>query len=61
MVIFRTEQVIFVLIYSFISISSFCLDSSLNRTKVRGKVLVCRHSDNLSETRVEKNLVIKRA
>ncbi|XP_038983926.1 subtilisin-like serine-protease S [Phoenix dactylifera] len=41
--------------------SSFCLDSSLNRTKTRGKILICRHVDSSSESRVAKSLVVKQA
>ncbi|XP_020268239.1 subtilisin-like protease SBT5.3 [Asparagus officinalis] len=41
--------------------SSFCLDGSLDRKKTRGKVVVCRHSGNPSESRVSKSLVVKRA
>lgn len=41
--------------------SSFCLDSSLNRTKARGKVLICRHVDSSPESRVEKSVVVKKA
>ncbi|WCJ32873.1 Subtilase family protein [Euphorbia peplus] len=41
--------------------SSFCLDSSLNSTKARGKVLVCRHAESSSESKVEKSKVVKEA
>ncbi|URE28450.1 Peptidase inhibitor I9 [Musa troglodytarum] len=41
--------------------SSFCLDSSLNRTKARGKILICRHSGSAAEPRLEKSLVVKKA
>ncbi|XP_038971936.1 subtilisin-like serine-protease S isoform X2 [Phoenix dactylifera] len=41
--------------------SSFCLDSSLNKTKARGKVLICRHSGSPSESRLAKSLVVKKA
>ncbi|WOL12040.1 subtilisin-like protease SBT3.9 [Canna indica] len=41
--------------------SSFCLDSSLNRTKARGKILICHHSGSASESRVEKSMVVKKA
>ncbi|CAL9075259.1 unnamed protein product [Musa textilis] len=41
--------------------SSFCLDSSLNKTKARGKILICRHSGSASESRIEKSLVVKTA
>ncbi|XP_020109514.1 subtilisin-like protease SBT3.9 [Ananas comosus] len=41
--------------------SSFCLDSSLNRTKVKGKIIVCRHMDSTSESRLTKSLVVKKA
>ncbi|KAG1363283.1 putative Subtilisin-like protease SBT3.6 [Cocos nucifera] len=41
--------------------SSFCLDGSLNETRARGKVLICRHSGSLSESRLAKSLVVKKA
>ncbi|KAJ4758286.1 Subtilisin-like protease sbt3.9 [Rhynchospora pubera] len=41
--------------------SSFCLDSSLNETKAKGKILVCRHSGSSSDSRVEKSEIVKRA
>ncbi|ERN11499.1 hypothetical protein AMTR_s00022p00110120 [Amborella trichopoda] len=41
--------------------SSFCLESSLNSTKVRGKVLVCRHAESSSESKLAKSLVVKEA
>ncbi|KAJ3707880.1 hypothetical protein LUZ61_011585 [Rhynchospora tenuis] len=41
--------------------SSFCLDSSLNETKAKGKILVCRHSESSSDTRMEKSEIVKRA
>lgn len=39
--------------------SSFCLDSSLNSTKARGKVLVCRQADGSTESKLEKAQVVK--
>ncbi|KAK8962530.1 Subtilisin-like protease [Platanthera guangdongensis] len=41
--------------------SSYCLESSLNRTKARGKVLVCHHSGSSSESRMEKSMAVKKA
>ncbi|KAL6603008.1 hypothetical protein ACP70R_043369 [Stipagrostis hirtigluma subsp. patula] len=41
--------------------SSFCLDSSLNRTKARGKILICRHSESSSESRISKSMTVKKA
>lgn len=41
--------------------SSFCLDSSLNETKAKGKILVCRYSGSSSESRMGKSLVVKEA
>lgn len=41
--------------------SSFCLDSSLNKTKVRGKILICHHTESSSESRVSKSMVVKKA
>lgn len=40
---------------------SFCLDSSLNSTKVRGKVLICRHAEGSSESKLEKSVIVKEA
>ncbi|KAF9602857.1 hypothetical protein IFM89_031803 [Coptis chinensis] len=41
--------------------SSYCLESSLNSSKTRGKVLVCRHSGSPSESKLEKSVVVKEA
>ncbi|KAK3003127.1 hypothetical protein RJ639_019125 [Escallonia herrerae] len=41
--------------------SSYCLESSLNRTKVRGKVLVCRHVESSTESKLAKSVVVKEA
>ncbi|PHU25613.1 hypothetical protein BC332_03945 [Capsicum chinense] len=41
--------------------SSYCLDSSLNRTKAKGKVLVCRHAGSSSESKLEKSNIVKKA
>ncbi|CAI9110400.1 OLC1v1010411C1 [Oldenlandia corymbosa var. corymbosa] len=41
--------------------SSFCLDSSLNITKAKGKVLVCQHSGSSTESKLEKSVVVKEA
>ncbi|XP_062144552.1 subtilisin-like serine-protease S [Alnus glutinosa] len=41
--------------------SSYCLDSSLNNTKARGKVLVCRHAESSMESKLEKSVVVKEA
>lgn len=40
---------------------SFCLESSLNRTKARGKVLVCRHVESSTDSKIEKSSVVKEA
>uniref|UniRef100_M1CJ68 Serine protease n=1 Tax=Solanum tuberosum TaxID=4113 RepID=M1CJ68_SOLTU len=37
----------------------YCLDSSLNRTKAKGKVLVCRHAGSSSESKLEKIIIVK--
>lgn len=37
------------------------MDSSLNATKARGKVLVCYSSDTSSQSRIEKSLIVKKA
>ncbi|MCD7450631.1 hypothetical protein HAX54_007605 [Datura stramonium] len=41
--------------------SSYCLDSSLNRTKAKGKVLVCLHAGSSSESKMEKSNIVKEA
>ncbi|KAL9328341.1 hypothetical protein ACSQ67_003344 [Phaseolus vulgaris] len=41
--------------------SSYCVDSSLNKTKATGKVLVCRHAEYSSESKLEKSRIVKEA
>ncbi|KAJ1388900.1 Peptidase S8/S53 domain [Sesbania bispinosa] len=41
--------------------SSYCLESSLNETKTTGKVLVCRHVESSTESKVAKSKVVKEA
>ncbi|KAI8019154.1 Subtilisin-like protease SBT5.3 [Camellia lanceoleosa] len=41
--------------------SSYCLESSLNSTKAKGKVLVCRHVGISTESKLEKSRVVKAA
>ncbi|KAJ3679012.1 hypothetical protein LUZ60_017023 [Juncus effusus] len=41
--------------------SSFCVDSSLNTSKARGKILVCRHSESSSDSRLEQSEIVKKA
>ncbi|KAK7406967.1 hypothetical protein VNO78_08603 [Psophocarpus tetragonolobus] len=41
--------------------SSYCVDSSLNKTKAKGKVLVCRHAEFSGESRLEKSKTVKEA
>ncbi|KAJ0040960.1 hypothetical protein Pint_28775 [Pistacia integerrima] len=41
--------------------SSYCLESSLNGTKARGKVLVCRHAESSTESKLGKSVVVKEA
>ncbi|CAA2982722.1 subtilisin-like protease [Olea europaea subsp. europaea] len=41
--------------------SSYCLDSSLNITKVRGNVLVCLHAGSSAESKLAKSAVVKEA
>ncbi|KAI4314687.1 hypothetical protein L6164_027573 [Bauhinia variegata] len=41
--------------------SSYCLDSSLNSTKAKGKVLVCRHAESSTESKLAKSKVVKEA
>uniref|UniRef100_A0A0E0LDM9 Subtilisin-like protease n=1 Tax=Oryza punctata TaxID=4537 RepID=A0A0E0LDM9_ORYPU len=41
--------------------SSLCLDSSLNRTKARGKILICHCTKHSSDSRVSKSMVVKEA
>jgi hypothetical protein len=40
---------------------SYCLESSLNSTKARGKVLVCQHAESSMESKLEKSVVVKEA
>jgi len=37
------------------------VDSSLNKTKATGKVLVCRHAEYSSESKLEKSRIVKEA
>lgn len=46
---------------SFPHFYSFCLGSSLNKTKTEGKVLVCRHEEGSTESKLEKSRVVKEA
>ncbi|KAF3788915.1 CO(2)-response secreted protease [Nymphaea thermarum] len=41
--------------------ASYCLDSSLNSSKVSGKVLVCRHADSSADSKLAKSVVVKAA
>nr|XP_043631440.1 subtilisin-like serine-protease S [Erigeron canadensis] len=41
--------------------SSYCLESSLNYTKTRGKVLLCRHTERSTESKLAKSEVVKAA
>ncbi|CAN6563545.1 unnamed protein product [Malus baccata var. baccata] len=41
--------------------SSYCLESSLNRTKARGKVLVCRHAESSTESKLAKSMLVEKA
>ncbi|KAL2334145.1 hypothetical protein Fmac_015358 [Flemingia macrophylla] len=41
--------------------SSYCLESSLNKTKSKGKVLVCRHVESSTESKVQKSKIVKNA
>ncbi|PSS00353.1 Subtilisin-like protease [Actinidia chinensis var. chinensis] len=41
--------------------SSYCLESSLNSTKARGKVLVCRHAESSTESKLAKSKVVQAA
>lgn len=40
---------------------SFCLESSLNSTKVQGKVLICRNTGSSSESKLGKSIVVRKA
>lgn len=51
-------ELFFFLSYFFLS---YCLESSLNSTKARGKVLVCRHAESSMESKLEKSVVVKEA
>lgn len=41
--------------------SSYCLESSLNHTKTKGKVLLCRHAERSTESKLAKGDVVKSA
>ncbi|KAL3838804.1 hypothetical protein ACJIZ3_023395 [Penstemon smallii] len=41
--------------------SSYCLESSLNTTKTKDKVLVCRHAGSSTESKLAKGTVVKEA
>nr|GMC62517.1 subtilisin-like protease SBT3.9 [Ipomoea batatas] len=41
--------------------SSYCLESSLNRTKAEGKILVCRHAGSSTESKLAKGSVVRKA
>ncbi|XP_021907962.1 subtilisin-like protease SBT3.5 isoform X2 [Carica papaya] len=41
--------------------SSYCLESSLSKTKTRGKILVCRHAESSMQSKVAKSLIVKEA
>ncbi|KAI8536719.1 hypothetical protein RHMOL_Rhmol10G0278800 [Rhododendron molle] len=41
--------------------SSYCLESSLNSTKSRGKVLVCRHAESSTESKLAKSKIVQAA
>ncbi|PIA24891.1 hypothetical protein AQUCO_15500002v1 [Aquilegia coerulea] len=41
--------------------SSYCLESSLNSTKISGNIVVCRHAGSSSESKLAKSLVVKEA
>ncbi|KAM1605818.1 hypothetical protein PS2_026514 [Malus domestica] len=41
--------------------SSYCLESSLNRTKARGKVLVCQHAESSTESKLAKSMLVEKA
>lgn len=45
----------------FIRFCSYCLESSLNKTKSKGKVLVCRHAESSTESKVQKSKIVKNA
>ncbi|PIA26295.1 hypothetical protein AQUCO_09500040v1 [Aquilegia coerulea] len=40
---------------------SYCLESSLNSTKISGNIVVCRHAGSSSESKLAKSLVVKEA
>ncbi|KAI9104298.1 hypothetical protein K1719_022870 [Acacia pycnantha] len=40
--------------------SSYCVDSSLNATKAKGNVLVCRHEESSTESKVAKTIIPKK-
>ncbi|CAA6661629.1 unnamed protein product [Spirodela intermedia] len=58
----KTYRFIDLFIYLFIGFfSTFCLESSLNQTKARGKVLICRQAGRSSESKLAKSTAVKNA
>ncbi|KAE9596834.1 hypothetical protein Lal_00007832 [Lupinus albus] len=41
--------------------SSYCLDSSLNTTKTKDMVLVCRHAERTTKSKLEKSKIVQKA
>ncbi|RVW29498.1 Subtilisin-like protease SBT5.3 [Vitis vinifera] len=41
--------------------SSYCLESSLNNTKTRGKILVCQHAESSTDSKLAKSAVVREA
>ncbi|KAL6346023.1 hypothetical protein AAG906_025303 [Vitis piasezkii] len=41
--------------------SSYCLESSLNNTKARGKILVCQHAESSTDSKLAKSAVVREA
>ncbi|CAL0314251.1 unnamed protein product [Lupinus luteus] len=41
--------------------SSYCLDSSLNATKAKDKILVCRHVERSTKSKIEKSKIVQKA
>lgn len=41
--------------------SSYCLESSLNNTKARRKILVCQHAESSTDSKLAKSAVVREA
>lgn len=57
----QNDEFLRYIFFSWICFCSYCLESSLNKTKTKGKVLVCRHVETSTESKVAKSKIVKEA